>query len=319
VPKRTIKKAFGRETRSARRPDDRVAAVPQKRGGERATSLLNAAPRCKSRRRARSIIDAYGIEVIALKAAYVANPGRRALILDDSQSCGVEEYVCRYFSQLGYSTAILENNPIHVLFGTFMWPVIQDAGDRRGRIVGFPDRQAYDAARTGEFIWSRLPADFGKPEYAIRRAKQIKKHMAAITAERHDLRSLFDRWLRPSSDLRNYLWAHRAEHIQVARQLIEIVPADALMEVLRYLIEHYWGRYSGWPDLLVHRQKEFMLVEVKSARDTLGGDQQRWIRDNHERLHLPFKLVAVGSMSHAGGQWSTLTRSAKVAKPATAK
>jgi len=267
-----------------------VAAVSQKRSGQRATSLLDSAPMYKTRRRARSIIDAYGIEVIALKAAYVANPGRRALILDDSQSCGVEEYVCRYFSRLGYSTAILENNPIHVLFGTYMWPLIQDAGDRRGRIIGFPNRQAYDAGRTGEFIRSWLPADFGKPEYAIRRAKQIKKHMAAITAERHELRCLFDR------DLKNYLWAHRAEHIQIARQLIEIVPADTIMEVLRYLIEHYWGRYTGWPDLLVHRQKEFMLVEVKSARDTLGGDQQRWIRDNHERLHLPFKLVAVGSM-----------------------
>jgi hypothetical protein len=69
MPKRTIKKAFGRETLSALRPDDRVAAVSQKRRGERAASLLDSAPMYKTRRRARTIIDAYGIEVIALKAA----------------------------------------------------------------------------------------------------------------------------------------------------------------------------------------------------------------------------------------------------------
>jgi hypothetical protein len=84
--------------------------------------------------------------------------------------------------------------------------------------------------------------------------------MAGIAAQRQDLGSLFDRWLEPSCGLRNYLWAHRAEHIQIARQLIDLMPTDTLMEVLHYLIEHYWGRYAGWPDLLVYAKREFMLV-----------------------------------------------------------
>jgi hypothetical protein len=199
-----------------------------------------------------------------------------------SESCNVKEYACRYFNRLGYRTTLLENEPIHVLFATYMWPVLQDARDRLSRIVGFPDRPAYDAGIKGKLIWSRLPADFGKPQYATRRAKHIDKHMAVIAAEQQELGGLFDRWLGPSSDLRNYLWAHRAEHIRVARQLIDIMPADTLMEVLRYLIDHYWGRYAGWPDLLVHRQKEFILVEFTSAGDHLGAAQQGWIRDNHE-------------------------------------
>ena len=114
-----------------------------------------------------------------------------------------------------------------------------------------------------------------------------------LTAERLEMQRVFDRWLGPSSDLRNYLWAHRAEHIQVARQLIDVMPVDTLVEVLRYLIEHYWGRYAGWPDLLVHREKEFTLVEVKSAGDKLRAAQLKWMRGNHERLHLPFKLVEI--------------------------
>ena len=42
--------------------------------------------------------------------------------------------------------------------------------------------------------------------------------------------------------------------------------------------------------LLVYRDNEFFF---KSADDKLGKSQERWIRDNRERLHFPFKLVEV--------------------------
>jgi VRR-NUC domain len=61
--------------------------------------------------------------------------------------------------------------------------------------------------------------------------------------------------------------------------------------MLQYLIEDFWGRRAGWPDLLVYRDNEFFFAEVKSADDKLGKSQERWIRDNRERLHFPFKLV----------------------------
>jgi hypothetical protein len=97
---------------------------------------------------------------------------------------------------------------------------------------GFGDREAYDVGSTGELIWTRPPTDFGKPGYATRRARQITEHMAALAAEPQHLGNLFDR--SPSRELRNYLWVHRAEHIEVARQLISILPAATLMEILRY-------------------------------------------------------------------------------------
>jgi VRR-NUC domain len=87
------------------------------------------------------------------------------------------------------------------------------------------------------------------------------------------------------------LWAHRNEQIRVARQLIDILPSVALVDMPQYLIEDFWGRRAGWPDLLVYLDNEFFFAEVKSADDKLGKSQERWIRDNRERLHFPFKLV----------------------------
>jgi hypothetical protein len=53
---------------------------------------------------------------------------------------------------------------------------------------------------------------------------------------------------------------------------------------------------AKWPDLIVFRDNEFFFAEVKSATDKLGKSQQRWLRDNRERLRFPFKLVEVRKM-----------------------
>jgi VRR-NUC domain len=98
---------------------------------------------------------------------------------------------------------------------------------------------------------------------------------------------------RRVSALRQYLWAHRRESIETARKLIELIPPVILKTVLGYLVLNYWGHYSGWPDLLVYRANQWFLAEVKSWRDKLNENQNRWIEDNHRYLHLPFKLVQV--------------------------
>jgi hypothetical protein len=61
------------------------------------------------------------------------------------------------------------------------------------------------------------------------------------------------------------LGGRRTDQIQVARQLIEILPSASIVEMLRYLVEDYWGRRSGWPDLIIFRDNEFFFSEVKSA------------------------------------------------------
>jgi hypothetical protein len=103
---------------------------------------------------------------------------------------------------------------------------------------------------------------------------------------------LFDRWLGQSDEL----GGRRPEHIKVARQLIEILPSASIIEMLRYLVEDHWARRSGWPDLIIFRDKEFFFAEAKSATDELGTSQQRWLRDNRERLHFPFTVVEVRKM-----------------------
>jgi hypothetical protein len=59
--------------------------------------------------------------------------------------------------------------------------------------------------------------------------------------------------------------------------------------------------YLGWPDLLVWRQNEFFLAEVKASGDKLSDEQKVWIRANYERLMLPFELIKVHKTGMVGG------------------
>lgn len=48
-----------------------------------------------------------------------------------------------------------------------------------------------------------------------------------------------------SAELRHNLWAHREEDVDRARRLVEILPPDTIIAILRYLIGDYWGRFLG--------------------------------------------------------------------------
>ena len=86
----------------------------------------------------------------------------------------------------------------------------------------------------------------------------------------------------------------------IAKQLLKILPREAIVRVLKYLIEDYWVRYIGWPDLLVFNEEEFLFVEVKASGDKLSGEQRTWIEGNLKSLHFPFKLVKIHKAGVSG-------------------
>jgi len=241
-----------------------------------------------------SVLQRCQVPVEELKATYRGvSPDKVVQVRDGSDWVGIEEFVERHYGRNGWTVLFLQSSPLHVLFGVFMWLVIQDPTDRHIRTVGFGDRKAADENRPGELIWIQLPDDFGTSGYGRRRAEAVAKHLSSDMHDRDNLLWLFDYWLDHSEGLRNYLWAHRLKHVRAARRLVEVLPPMMICNILEYLLEDYWGRYCGWPDLLVWRNEEFFLAEVKSSSDKLSEDQKRWISDNYESLKTPFRLVRV--------------------------
>jgi hypothetical protein len=149
------------------------------------------------------IIQKYSIEILDLKGAYEkANEGEKARILNAGELLFPEEFARRQFSRKGYESILVESTPFHVLFGIYMWLVVQDPSDPRVRIVGFGDRTSFAAGLPGHQIWTHLPDDFGTPSYGRRREAAILEHLSPDMQDRDELEWLFDYWLGHSEHLR---------------------------------------------------------------------------------------------------------------------
>ena len=263
---------------------------------EEIKALHAVAPKYDTREPSQSeVLSRFGVEVEALHPEYAKSPEKGAVVMWEGQIVSPETYVMRQYETLGWTAMRLESAPLHVLFGVMMWLLIEDPEDAKSRMVGFGSRTAFEAGEEAPMIMMHLPEDFGTPGYGRRRAKEIEEHLAFLSPDglpnRDALLDLFDYWRDPSERLRQYLWAHRAADIDRAQQLIEVLPAETIIAILRYLVDDYWGRYVGWPDLLMWQDETFVTVEVKSSSDKLSAEQMRWIADNHEFLKLPFRIA----------------------------
>lgn len=245
------------------------------------------------------ILARHAVDIEALAADYVELPEKGAVIAMEGRTVSVEAYVRRHYEAQGWSAIDLESRPFHALFGVLMWMLIEDPADSKGRMVGYGSRTAFEQRTKGEMIWAIQPEDFGTAGYGKRRARAIRRHFDQIVFDRDELLWLFDYWRPYSEALRQYLWAHNDSDVDRARRLIEILPPATIRAILDYLVADYWGRYLGWPDMLLWRGDDILMIEVKSSSDRLSGDQKNWIADNATILKLPFRIVKVHRRSGA--------------------
>lgn len=239
------------------------------------------------------IIEEYKVDVINEFATYIQDGERKSKVKHKGRLITVEEYATSMYQEQGYKVLVLESSPFHVIFAVYMWLVIQDPTDDHVRMAGFGERGVYEENREKHPIWVPLPDDFGSRGYAKRRSGKIESHFISEMKDTDNLLWLFDYWIPYSEGLRQYLWAHRQEDIEKAHAVVEFLPPHAIIIILKYLVGDYWGRYLGWPDLLIIKDEKFIFVEVKSSKDKLSEEQKKWIVGNYEYLNLPFKILKI--------------------------
>ncbi|RWC57891.1 MAG: VRR-NUC domain-containing protein [Mesorhizobium sp.] len=242
------------------------------------------------------VLTRYKVEVQSFHPTYAENAERGAVVVLEGEIVSPEAFVAKQYELQGWTAMALESVPLHALFSVMMWLLIEHPSDERNRMAGFGSRSAFENGIPAEMIWIQLPEDFGTPAYGRRRKEAIDEHIDFFLkpdgfAQRGHLLELFDYWRGASGRLRQYLWAHRDADVDRARKLIELLPPEKIVTILRYLVADYWNHYLGWPDLLLWRGEDYLFVEVKSSSDRLSADQMRWIADNHEQLKLPFGVV----------------------------
>ncbi len=247
-----------------------------------------------SERTQQEVIETTNTEVILVNAEHINTGKRKVGIRSGEDILTVEEFAAAYFNEQGFSVLEVESVPFHVLFGVFMYLVIEDPDDSKGKIVQFGSRNDFDTNTCQEgMVTTILPDDFGGSLYYERRKEFIDRHISEL----HDLDWLFDFWLGYSYNLRQYLWAHREKDVCRAKQVIAVLGLENIRKVLNYMVRNYWKNYCGWPDLLVYDDESFFFVEVKSSNDKLSEDQKNWLMGNMQYMGFRSKIFKVGKLN----------------------
>lgn len=235
-----------------------------------------------------TVLADHNVEIVKLHAQYATTSEGRLAVRIGDQLYSPEGFASQHFQTESWQVISTESRPFHVLFGVFMWPLIQDSADPKLRRAGFGSRCPENP---GQLVFIQLPEDFGSKGYPRRRDAALRKHLQELRSA--NLLELFEEWLDPSKGLRDYLWACEPKQVDTARDVLEVLPRELIVRIMRFLGADYWGRYVGWPDLLVHNSAEFFFAEVKSSRDRLSLNQKNWITANDDELQLPFRLVKI--------------------------
>jgi len=239
-----------------------------------------------------AIIAKFNVQVETVDLEYVTQKGRPYRIKYKEALFSVEDFAIRHYQDQGFYVLQTESIPFHVLFGDLTSDMIQDPEDERVREIWFGRRDQLPS-NTSSQMRILLPEDFGKLNYAKRRKEKVDEFFDRLPKKREELLDLFDLSLHKSAGLRQYLWAHEVQNIGKARKVLEILPAEKILVVLRHLLNNYWENYLGWPDLLISKDIEYSFVEVKGSGDRLSDVQKGWIARNSGELGLPFKILKV--------------------------
>ncbi len=243
-----------------------------------------------------AILAGHCVEVVHLRPKRTQSGVGATFEVDGLCLGSAVEVAQHHFRPEGYSSVLTESRPFHVLFGTFMWPVVQDPTDPKLRRVGGALKSPSGEQQNRALVWRLHPLDFGTAAYGERRAGAIERLLQGLRQRPSALGDVFEAWLGPSFPLRSYLSAHGESDVLTAKTLLSILPGDAVVTILAYLSKNYWHRYCGWPDLVFYRGDEFFFCEVKFSGDSLKEEQKEWIRGNSSELRLPYKLVKVHRM-----------------------
>lgn len=179
------------------------------------------------------------------------------------------------FREQDYSVIRCERRLITSWVGVFLCHAIQRGDDRL--ITGYRRSTIGWAPNSPEtpMVEVKIPADFGSASYYLRRKNALEDWIAGVGAAAN-LGVLFDALIEDSLSLRDYLWVADDQTIRDARTALGFLPASTVARMIRWVIQDFWARQSGWPDFLVYGRDSYFFSEVKSPNDKLSLEQRRW-------------------------------------------
>ena len=186
----------------------------------------------------------------------------------------VEEIACEWFRAQGQDAFYVENSLLPGLFGLALWDIIFTPVE-------------------GAFFnpFQRGPADMFSSEFYSSRREIIEKRMHELQSKER-LREIILGSFHDKMPTANYFvnWSWLAP--ELIDRFLKLISPEALISIFRRLVNDPLNNRSGFPDLLVFRENDYSLIEIKGPGDRLQNNQLRWLRHFHT-ANIPAEVVHV--------------------------
>ncbi|MEZ5590339.1 MAG: VRR-NUC domain-containing protein [Gammaproteobacteria bacterium] len=171
----------------------------------------------------------------------------------------VEQAVLRHFQERGWQGHFAENLPWRALLGLLLWDVLFDA--RRG---GFMNPL------------QRGPTDLWSPDFYLQHQQGIDQILSSWCTQKQRWPCL-EQKMRAKWGIANPLVVWVPELPELLRQLVIRLQGAQLQAILQDILSNVRDQAHGFPDLMLWRDDEYQLLEVKSPTDRLSDQQLYWL------------------------------------------
>jgi len=186
----------------------------------------------------------------------------------------VERGVINYYLEKGYQAVFSENEPWRAIFGLLFWDIIYDTNVKA---IHHP--------------LQRVPSDFFQPDFYLRRRDQLEERLSMMKSNQDLVQYILDVW-NTKTGITNVMVSWYEEVLFGALTIGEMIPLPQLGKILMEMAMNLRENARGFPDLLVWKDQEYVLVEVKSPTDHLSARQLRW-QEVFASLNINCKVVRV--------------------------
>ena len=205
-------------------------------------------------------------------------------LIDNKEYEIVEAAIKHFYENEGYNVWFCESKLISTLIGVFGILAPHYTSEIRlswNHITeNWPERDQIDE----NYLLNKY-IRHGTREYYLRQELEVNNLINILTNTK-DLTSLFESLLQKENyffknkprymSLRKQLGGDEDYSIELTRDALENVPHNIILKMIKWVIQDFYERGNGWPDLLCIKSNEYKFVEVKSPRDKIRPEQFNW-------------------------------------------
>jgi len=196
-----------------------------------------------------------------------------------SYNTRVEDAVAEHYQQQRWQVFWTENTLLTGIFGLLFWEQIFTP-----------------LAGVFNHPYQRQPADYNHPDFCSRRQQLFQARLSELN-QSNILLQLEACWLSKQGTA-NPLVNWKELSWPLLQRTIKAIPSTQLKQIFDCFCFDLQSYRSGLPDLIMFREQEYLLVEVKGPGDKLQGNQKRWLT-KMIRFNVPCSVVWV-SRSNSG-------------------